>query len=159
MKSQAAGITARLRCFRFSLLFSLRGRKINAFQISALKISQMDCNYRPICCQIVESPAAEMCEDLPSWSLLSSPGFLPTAVMHQQPSLPLGSPLGGESTGRGARFAHRYLEWTLLGYLQLGWERKLLFFPWLSNQLFSIAMEKTYCSFSPTSGRQTVIKA
>lgn len=89
----------------------------------------MGCNYRPICCQIVESPAAEMREDLPSWSLRSSPGLLPTAGMHRQPALPLGRPLGGESTGQGAGFAHHHLERTLLGYLQFGWERKLLFFP------------------------------
>lgn len=58
-----------------------------------------------------------------------------------------------------AGFAHHYLEWTLLGYLQPGWERKLLFYLWLSNQLFSIATEQTYCTASPRSGRQSVIKA
>lgn len=77
VKSQAVGITGRLRCFLFSLLSSLWGRKINGFQISALKISQMGCNYRPICCWIVELPVAEMHEDLPGWSLLSSPGYPP----------------------------------------------------------------------------------
>lgn len=49
VKSQAVGITGRLRCFLFSLLSSLWGRKINGFQISALKISQMGCNYRLNC--------------------------------------------------------------------------------------------------------------
>lgn len=77
VKSQAVGITGRLRCFLSSLLFSLWGRKINGFQISALKISQMGCNYRPICCWIVELPVAEMHKDLPGWSLLSSPGYPP----------------------------------------------------------------------------------
>jgi len=66
----------------------------------------MGCNYRPVCCQVVESPVAEMREDLHGWSLLSSPWLLPTVVRQRQPNLLLGSPLGGENMGQRAGFAH-----------------------------------------------------
>lgn len=84
-----------------SLLFSLQGRKINGFQISALKISQMGCNYRPICCWIVELPVAEMHEDLPAWSLLSSLGCSPPLRCTHGWLCPLEVPLEEKAWAKG----------------------------------------------------------